>query len=518
MPNQNHLKNESSPYLLQHAGNPVDWYPWGDEALQRAKREDKLMVISIGYAACHWCHVMEKESFEDTQVAELMNRFYVSIKVDREERPDIDQIYMTAAQLISGRGGWPLNVITLPDGRPIYAGTYFPKNNWLDVLIKVSQYYRAQRKEALEIAANITDGIQRSELVDLTNEKSDFKTDDLIKSFHNWKQTIDFEWGGSDHAPKFPMPAALNFLLIYAKKSEDKDASTAIKLTLDKMAIGGIYDQIGGGFARYSVDRFWIVPHFEKMLYDNGQLLSVYADAYRYSQSELYRLVLEETIAFANRELRSKDQLYFSSLDADSEGEEGKFYVWRQSELDLTLGDDSQLVSSYYSCTVHGNWENAVNILYRKQSDEQFIELNGLDANRFKQTIESAKQKLLNERDKRIRPGLDDKILTAWNAMMIRGLCDAYRATGDRDYLDSAERTMSALLKFQWRTDGGLNRNFKNGKSSINGFLDDYAFLIDSLIALYQLTFNPDYLEKSGRLINYTIEHFFDKDRMMFYY
>ena len=514
----NKLINESSPYLLQHAHNPVNWYPWGEEALQRAKDENKLIIISVGYAACHWCHVMEHESFENEKVAMLMNDDFICIKVDREERPDIDQIYMNAVQLISGRGGWPLNCFALPDGRPIYGGTYFPPENWMDLMNRISIMYEKSPEELEDQAQELTKGIRNSELVALNRDSSDFISLDLDRTYTNFRKYFDNENGGNKGAPKFPMPVGYDFLLNYHYFFDDQEALDAVELTLFKMAYGGIYDQIGGGFARYSTDEFWKVPHFEKMLYDNGQLVSLYASAYQLTKNPIYKTVVEETLEFIERELTSKEGGFYSSLDADSEGVEGKFYVWKEDELRSILGQDADLIIDYYNVEKDGYWEHGVNILLKNETDESFAKRNGLSVKELEKKIRVAKQLLLIEREKRVRPALDDKILTSWNGLMLKGYVDAYNVTGETNYLKTAIKNAEFICHNLITKDFRLSRNFKNNKASINAFLDDYAFVIQAFIALYQSTFDNRWLKSANGLLKHAVKHFYDSESGMFYY
>jgi hypothetical protein len=514
----NELINESSPYLLQHAHNPVNWYPWGEEALEKAKSENKPIIISIGYAACHWCHVMERESFENEQVAQIMNDNFVCIKVDREERPDIDQIYMNAVQLITGRGGWPLNCFALPDGRPVYGGTYFQAQNWMDLMNRVVDLLEDSPKELEKQAQELTEGVQTSELVTLNQEKADFVSLDLNRAFTNFEKYIDREEGGSKGAPKFPMPVGYEFLLHYYYFLQEEEALDAVELTLIKMAYGGIYDQIGGGFARYSTDAMWKVPHFEKMLYDNGQLVSLYASAYQLTKNPIYKVVVEETLSFIERELTSKEGGFYSSLDADSEGEEGKFYVWREDEIRTVLGQDADLIIDYYNVGEDGFWEHGVNILLKNETDESFAKRNKLSLNELKEKLIFVKELLLKEREKRIRPGLDDKILTSWNGLMLVGYVKAYNVFGDKSYLKTALKNADFICGKLMDEDYRLSRNFKNSKSSINAFLDDYAFTIQGFILLYQATFDNQWLVKALGLLEYANTHFYDEKSGMYYY
>lgn len=514
----NQLIHESSPYLLQHAHNPVNWYPWGKEALDKAKKENKLLIISIGYAACHWCHVMEHESFEDESVAKFMNDNFVCIKVDREERPDIDQVYMHAVQLITGRGGWPLNCIALPDGRPIYGGTYFPKEQWLGMLKQIAEFVKENPDKTEKQAEALVQGVQSGELIKVNTDKTDYSTADLDAIFTNWKNDIDYVNGGHKRAPKFPLPIGYQFLLRYNYHTQDTEALKAVTLTLNKMADGGIYDQIGGGFARYSTDEYWKVPHFEKMLYDNAQLVSLYADAYLQSKNPKFKRVVIETLDFIKRELTSAEGGFYSSLDADSEGEEGLFYVWTKDEIQKTFDSQADLIIDYYNVSEKGNWEKGRNILFTSGNENDIASHYQISESDFNNQIRIAKQKLLKRRSARIRPGLDDKILTSWNALMLKAYVDAYRVTGTKEYLDIAIKNgafINTKIKFN---DHRLNRNYKNGKASINGFLDDYAFAIDAFIALYQTTFDEKWLNEARQLTEYTFQHFFNQSSGMFYY
>jgi uncharacterized protein YyaL (SSP411 family) len=514
----NHLIHETSPYLLQHAYNPVDWFPWGDEARNKAKMENKLIIVSIGYAACHWCHVMEYESFEDEKVAEFMNTNFVAIKVDREERPDIDQVYMNAVQLITGMGGWPLNCIALPDGRPVYGGTYYPKEQWLDMLTMILNFVKQNPDKAEQQAKSLTYGMQSVEMIYAGSENTDYSIDDLNNIFSIWKKTIDYTNGGYKGAPKFPLPAGYQFLLHYHHLTGNTDALKAVTITLNKMADGGIYDQIGGGFARYSTDEYWKVPHFEKMLYDNAQLVSLYSAAYQKTKDPEYKLTVEETLNFIQRELTSKEGGFYSSLDADSQGEEGKFYTWTYSELQKILGDKAGLIIEYYNATEKGNWENGRNILLKQAGNKEILEKYKITEIALRRLISEVKEILLKKRANRIRPGLDDKILTSWNALMLKAYTDAYRVFDHEEYLNIALKNAEFIDTKIKSSDNRLNRNYKNGKASINAFLDDYAFTIEAYISLYQATFNERWLINAHQLLNYTLSHFYNNNRGMFYY
>lgn len=515
----NKLINESSPYLLQHAYNPVDWHPWGPEALEKAKRENKLLIVSIGYAACHWCHVMEHESFEDSTVAAIMNEHFVSIKVDREERPDVDDIYMSAAQLISGRGGWPLNAFALPDGRPVWAGTYFPKERWMDILkqfadLKQNDYAR------LESSANqLVSGIKSIDEIVLEAPK-DYNSDDIQQLAKAFVTQIDQIDGGRRGAPKFPMPNNYEYLMKYAVFYQDESAKEALLTTLDKMARGGIYDQAGGGFARYSVDEKWLVPHFEKMLYDNGQLISLYSDAYRMTRNPLYKKTVLHSIEFVERELMNDNGRFYSSLDADSDGEEGKFYVWKETEIDELFTDPklNSIIKDVYNITPEGNWEHGNNILHITDTEETLATRHKVTPEELRSLLAEANERMLNARASRVRPGLDDKILTSWNALMIKGLVDAYKALGETRFLDRAIQSMKNLLKDQMQSDYRLLRNYKDGKASINAFLDDYALTIQSLLALYEVTFDEQWIETASSLMDYALVHFNNEETKMLFY
>ncbi|QQL50675.1 thioredoxin domain-containing protein [Mucilaginibacter ginkgonis] len=513
----NRLANSASPYLLQHANNPVDWFPWGPEALQKAQNENKLILVSIGYSACHWCHVMEHESFEDAQIATIMNDHFVCIKVDREERPDIDQIYMSAVQLMTGRGGWPLNCICLPDQRPIYGGTYFPKNDWANLLLNLAEFYREKPAEAEEYAVKLTEGIQQYESVDLITQQPEYTKADLETIVTNWRKRFDMKEGGSMGAPKFPMPNNWQFLMRYAFLMKDEAVADAVKLTLKKMAYGGIYDHIGGGFARYSVDARWHVPHFEKMLYDNAQLVSLYAEAYTWRRDDLYKQVVAETITFVEKELTSSTGGFYSALDADSEGVEGKFYTFTKQEINGVLGEHAELFNIYYNVTADGNWhEEHTNVFYRKDSDAQLAAKFGLNANDLIEKIARAKQKLFSERAKRISPGLDHKIIASWNGLMLKGLCDAYNAFGDEHYLSLAINN-AGFIKDNLITANGQLKRIYNSENAI-AFLDDYANVIDGFISLYESTFDIRWLGLAKSLADTAIADFYDENEGMFFY
>lgn len=517
MPNR--LISESSPYLLQHAHNPVDWFPWGAEALGKAKSENKLILVSIGYSACHWCHVMEHESFEDEGVAAIMNEHFVCIKIDREERPDIDQIYMTAVQLMTGQGGWPLNCICLPDQRPVYGGTYFRKDDWKNILLNLAAFWRDKPADARDYAARLTEGISMTERPELAQLTREYSKEDLLSIADPWKRQFDLLEGGYNRAPKFPLPNNWQFLLRYAHLMKDQAVRVAVGVTLQKMAFGGIYDHIGGGFARYSVDNLWHVPHFEKMLYDNGQLVSLYAEAYQFQANPLFKSVVAETLNWVKREMTSPEGGFYSALDADSEGVEGKFYTFTQEELEHILGEDEELFSLYYNVTEEGNWaEERTNIFFRKFDDEDVLEVMKMTSSELHKRLGRAKAKVFAARERRVRPGLDDKILTSWNAMMLKGYTDAYRVFDTQEFLDEALMNAEFILSRLKKEDGGLYRNYKAGKASINAFLDDYSLLAEAFISLYEATFDERWLHEAKALTDYTIQHFFDPESGMFFY
>jgi uncharacterized protein YyaL (SSP411 family) len=515
----NRLATETSPYLLQHAYNPVDWYPWGPEALEKARKERKLLLISVGYSACHWCHVMERESFEDEQIAQIMNAHFVCIKVDREERPDIDQIYMDAVQLMTGRGGWPLNCFALPDGRPLYGGTYFPPKQWVSVLHTLSQQWREQPDKALTYAERLTEAIQAME--DLAPAETDDLPglrDDLARIWLEWRQRMDFAEGGEDRAPKFPMPVNWTFLLRYGHLLGNAELLDHVHFTLRKMAYGGIYDAVGGGFARYSTDRFWHIPHYEKMLYDNGQLVVLFAEAWQQRKDPLYLKVITETLEWVAREMTHPQGGFYSALDADSEGEEGKFYVWQLAELRQLLGTLSPLYEVAYNMTEAGNWEHGKNTQLRTLSDSELAERFGRSPEQVAQELENCRQQLLAARSQRVRPGLDDKILTSWNALMLKGYVMAWRITQNDSYLKAALQNARFLETELLQADGSLMRSWKAGEARIPAFLEDYALLADAWLALYQATFDTHWLRRAEALVTYAQTYFQDAANGLYWY
>ena len=512
----NELIHETSPYLLQHAHNPVNWQPWGEKALNQAKSENKLLLISIGYSACHWCHVMEHESFEDAEVARVMNQHFVCIKIDREERPDIDHIYMTAVQLLTGRGGWPLNCIALPDGRPIWGGTYFPKDSWVEALNAVSVFYAENPEKTEEYAAKMHRGIEQNSLTSVSNSQTNSDPLLLPALLSKWGNQFDTKNGGTKGAPKFMLPNNWQFLLRAGYQFQDKRISDQVKLTLQKMAFGGLYDQIGGGFARYSTDEIWKVPHFEKMLYDNAQLLGLYANAFKADSNSIYRQVIEETVEFLKRELLSPENGFYSALDADSEGEEGKFYVWTKSELKQILGVDFALFSDYFNVNSLGFWKHNQYILMRTEENESFATSHQLQEEELETKLKNWKSLLLAEQEKRIHPGLDDKILASWNAMTITGLLACYNALGQDEYLQLALGNAMFLKSKIIGDDGRLLHSYKNNQAKINGFLEDYAFVIEAFIAIFECTGEKSWLDEAARLTKITLTEFFDNEKNIF--
>ena len=518
MRHTNALIESTSPYLLQHAHNPVQWQQWSENALKQAQEENKLILVSIGYAACHWCHVMEHESFEDENVAEVMNRHFVCIKVDREERPDIDHFYMSAVQLMMRQGGWPLNVIALPDGRPIWGGTYFPKDTWKSNLLAVADYFRKEPTKTEDYATQLQEGIQNISLGAEIEHDLPVNAELIRNGVENWKSRFDMEKGGRAGAPKFPMPVNLDFLLYYAHMKKDEQVEEFVKTTLEKMARGGIYDHVGGGFARYSVDEKWKVPHFEKMLYDNGQLLSTYSKAYRKFKSNEFKCVVYEIVHYLEREMLDESGAFYSSLDADSEGEEGKFYVWQERELSKLLAEDFPLFSALYNINGKGYWEQGNYILLRDMPEKEFARQHKISEHQLQIKVSRWKYKLLKAREKRMRPGLDDKTLTSWNALVIQGLADAYKTFDEQQFLQLAIKNAEFLASELMQNDGKLYHNWKKGKSSINGFLEDYALLIRAFLSLFEITGEDLWLNRALKLTDYVRNNFYDEQKGLFYF
>lgn len=535
----NHLAGQTSPYLLQHLYNPVEWYPWGSEALERAQREDKPILVSIGYAACHWCHVMERESFEHIDTADYMNAHFVNIKIDREERPDLDHIYMDAVQAMTGSGGWPLNVFLTPDLKPFYGGTYYPpqrvhnRPSWIEVLRGVVSAYRDRREEIETQASNLTAHLVNANSFGL---KTANVPADLLQPARNAAaceallQQADKEWGGFGRAPKFPQTFSIQYLLRYYHQSLinakvggetlPELANAGLQqalLSLDKMIAGGIYDQLGGGFARYSTDTEWLAPHFEKMLYDNALLVSVLSEAYQLTGNEKYRQVLAETIGFIERELYHPEGAFLAALDADSEGIEGEFYVWDAGEVLECLGADASAFCRYYDITPQGNWEGHSILRVRESPDLVAADLQ-LSPVQLEEIIQRGKEKLLKRRTGRVRPQLDDKILLGWNALMNTACSKAYAATGEQHYRDLAVKNMAFLWKHLKAAEGGFYHTWKDGRATVPAFLDDYAYLIQSLLHLQEITGDTGWLEHASGLTEYVLAYFVEETGTFFYY
>lgn len=514
----NRLKEALSPYLLQHAYNPVDWYEWGPKAFEKAKREDKMLLISIGYAACHWCHVMAHQCFEDEAVALIMNDNFVCVKVDREERPDVDHVYMNAVQLLTQSGGWPLNCFALPDGSPVFGGTYFPKENWKQVLMYLANIYKNEREKVVEQATLLKEGIVQSDTIRFSETPKTFSEKDLQTIFEKLSQNFDTNNGGLKGSPKFPMPGIWNFLLRLQHYSKNKEALDNTLLTLDKMARSGIYDQLGGGFARYSTDELWFAPHFEKMLYDNAQLICLYCEAYQISGNDFFKQIAGETIGFLERELMSPDGAFYSSLDADSEGVEGKYYTWSTHEIRDALKEEYEVFVELYNLRAEGNWEHNRNILHEFRTPKQVAETLNLKIEEVDSLLKTGKKKLFKARNNRIRPGLDDKIITAWNALTIKSLADAARILNNEHYRQMAIRGAEFIVQNQLNNDFSLYRMHKDSQTTTPAFLDDYAHCIEAFIALYRLTFDEKWLLISKQLMDYVFQYFSDTETPIFYY
>ena len=516
----NRLINETSPYLLQHAHNPVDWFPWGDEALQKSASENKPILVSIGYSACHWCHVMERESFENERVAQIMNAHFVCIKVDREERPDVDAIYMDAVHAMGVRGGWPLNVFLMPNAKPFYGLTYLPPQNWTQLLHSVHDGFENHHADLARSAEGFAENMQFSETqkYGLVADKSPFLVEDLDEIFEKLKSGFDLQKGGMERAPKFMMPSIYKFLLRYCAVSKNAEAQKHLELSLDRIALGGIYDHLGGGWARYSVDDEWFIPHFEKMLYDNGQLLSIYSEAYTLTKSELYKNRVYETIAWLRREMLGPEGGFYAALDADSEGVEGKFYVWTQAELQAALGDDFGWFATLYQVSEAGNWEHGLNHLHLTDTPENTARKRGIWTEDFTEKYQQALAKLLTVRAPRVRPGLDNKILASWNGLVLKGLTDAYRAFGDESFRTLALQN-AQFLKQKMTQNAQLYHTYKaNQTGQTKGFLEDYAAVIDGYLGLYQISFDETWLHEVARLTQYVLENFYDPTDEFFFF
>jgi hypothetical protein len=514
----NRLIHSQSPYLLQHAYNPVDWYPWSDEAFKRALEENKPVLISVGYSACHWCHVMEHESFENDRIAEIMNRFFICIKVDREERPDIDSIYMDALHALGMNGGWPMNVFTTPDQKPFYGGTYFPPERWELLLENINTAWNNDKENIIESAEALTEAISRADHTEYAAAEM-IRPDiaGLSRLAGRLKPHFDKTYGGVTGAPKFPMPSIWHFLLKSGSILKDDEILKQVELTLDAMSAGGINDQLGGGFSRYSVDERWFAPHFEKMLYDNGQMLSLYSDAWRFYKKDEYKKTVYRTAEFILRELQSPESGFYSALDADSEGVEGKFYVWNYNDITSTAGEDAGIFMNYYNVSRNGNWEHGNNILYRDLTLNGTSGKSGMSETELSGLLNRVEQKLLTIRSERIRPGLDDKIIAGWNGLVLTGLCDAYNAFNDDLFLDAAVKN-AVFIKDKMIHEGRLYRNFKNDKRYTDGCLEDYALVIQGFISLYQTDFDEAWLHEADGLCRYVLKHFSDTENSLLYF
>lgn len=517
----NELHFETSPYLLQHAGNPIHWKAWNSSTLEQARRQNKLIIVSVGYSACHWCHVMEHESFEDEEVAEVMNEHYVSIKVDREERPDIDALYMKAVQLMSGHGGWPMNAVLLPDGRPIWGGTYFRKNDWINSLKQLQELYAENPAKAEDYAEKLMEGISTLNPI-VTEEPAALPaTEAMAPLIDKWKKSFDTEFGGHARAPKFMMPGMLLFLQRYGFQKQDKDILDFTDLTLTRMAWGGIFDTVGGGFSRYSVDMHWHVPHFEKMLYDNGQLMSLYAEAYKRTANPLYKEIIEKVHFFISRELTNENGSFMSALDADSLNtaghlEEGAYYVWEKQELKDLLKEEFELFSKVFNVNEFGFWENGNYVLIQAVPLSEIAARKGISEDALRERKTNWEKVLLMVRQQRPRPRLDNKVLASWNALMLKGYTDAYMALGDTHYLDAALKNATFLTDTLMEADGRIWRTKKEGFAGIEGFLDDYALTSQALLSLHRASADEKWAMKARQLADFALAHFYERGNLFF--
>jgi len=517
----NRLANETSPYLLQHKDNPVDWYPWGEEALKRARDEDKPVLLSVGYSACHWCHVMERESFEDDETARMMNEHFVNVKVDREERPDIDSIYMAAVQALTRHGGWPMTVFLTPDGAPFYGGTYFPPipsrgmPSFQQLLLSVADAYENRREEVLQSAESVRDYLQASTAAVMPEAES-AGTELLDRAAGALLSQLDRRFGGFGGAPKFPQAMNLEVLLRHCHRTGERSALDGVELTCRQMANGGIYDQLGGGFSRYSVDGHWLVPHFEKMLYDNALLSRLYLETYQATGDAFYRRIAEETLDYVLRDMTSEEGGFYSAEDADSEGEEGKFYVWTPEELEAALDpDEANLAARYWDVTERGNFEGS-NILHVARPPEAVADEFGLSPEELWASIARIRAKLFAMREERVRPGRDEKVLAAWNGLMLRSFALAARVTGCEDYREAAVKNATFIVE-KLKEDGRIHRSYKDGRTRFNGYLEDYAMAADGLVALYEATFDTRWLVEADALLDAVSELFWDEEKRAFY-
>jgi uncharacterized protein len=521
MPNR--LSEEKSPYLLQHVNNPVDWFPWGEEAFLRAAAEDKPIFLSIGYATCHWCHVMERESFEDQEVANLLNRHFVSIKVDREERPDVDHIYMTACQALRGTGGWPLSIFMSPDRKPFFAGSYFPKTarlgmpGFTEIILQLANLWKNQRDKVVQASEEITKALQPKEAQGAASES--FSLSVLQKAYDQLRMRFDLRWGGFSNAPKFPTPHHLTFLLRWHLRDPNSEALTMVEKTLESMRQGGIFDQVGLGFHRYSVDERWLVPHFEKMLYDQAMLALAYAEAFQVTGKQMYERVCREIFEYVLRDMTGPDGAFYSAEDADSEGKEGVFYVWTPEEVKAVLGEElGSFYCRFYDISREGNFEDRRSIAHISRPLEASSWQDGIDATERAMLLEEANKKLFAFREKRIHPLKDDKILTSWNGLMIAALAKGYQVLRDLRYLQAAVRAADFVLGSLRDDSGKLFRRYRQGEAAHPAFADDYAFLIWGLSGLYESSFDLRYLEEALRLQQLMLDLFWDEQEGGFYY
>ncbi|GFN41826.1 MAG: thymidylate kinase [Marine Group I thaumarchaeote] len=515
---ENNLINETSPYLLQHAQNPVQWHGWNEETLAKAKQENKPIFLSIGYSSCHWCHVMAHESFESQEIAKVMNENFINIKVDREERPDIDDIYQKVCQIATGQGGWPLSVFLTPDQKPFYVGTYFPildssgRPGFGSLLKQLSQTWKEKPKDIEMAAENFLQTLQKTETV---KTHSKLEKSILDEAAVNLLQMGDQNFGGFGQAPKFPNAANISFMFRYSKLSGISKFNEFALKTLKRMAKGGIFDQIGGGFHRYSTDTMWLVPHFEKMLYDNALIPINYVEAYQITKDNFYLDVLRKTLDYVLREMTSKEGGFYSAQDADSEGEEGKFYVWKKSEIKEILGRDADTFCLFYDVTDGGNWEGK-SILCNNVNLSSVAFQAGISEDQLRQNLDSNAKKLLDVRSKRIAPGLDDKVLTSWNALMITAFAKGYRVTNEKKYLDAAEKCID-FIENNLAKDGKLLRTYKDGKAKLQGYLEDYSYFGVSLLDVFEINPELKFLERAQEIANYLVEHFWDSETNSFY-
>lgn len=514
---ENNLRHSSNPYLLQHAGNPVHWQSWNEEVLEAARRKNRLLIISIGYSSCHWCHVMEEECFEDEEVAAVMNRHYLSIKVDREEQPDVDEVYMTALQLMTQQGGWPLNIVALPDGRPVWGATYVPRDSWIKVLQQLAEMQQQQAETLEDYAQKLTRGIQQSSLVPMPEEKGSWSAAEEQTLLENWRAQWDEHYGGSRGAPKFPLPGSWRTLLHLATLQGDQEGLQQVKRSLEQMAYGGIYDHVGGGFARYATDSLWKVPHFEKMLYDNAQLISLYSEAYRQNPRPLYRRIAEECIAFVERELTGPEGQCYSAIDADSEGGEGRYYLWTEAELkSLISPEDWSIFAAVFQVNENGYWEDGCYILHRRESLASLAKRHGMTETRLSELCQQWLHRLHQQRQKRPRPQTDDKALTSWNALMIRAYVDAYRSWPKDHYLNQARQIAQWMENRMLDSNGQLYHSYRQQQARVTGLLEDYVGASSAWIDLYEITGEPRYLQQAQQWMQRVQQEF--RDRNGFYF